>query len=107
MKNVLAVDIGGTHFRTGLFDEQGRRLLVLEGDTDRAAGRDWMLNQLAARCRELMAQTDAPIKACGAQLRGTGGFPRQTCDLRSLLGMEGFRTGKMDGANPGHSLPAR
>ena len=46
MKNVLAVDIGGTHFRTGLFDEQGRRLLVLEGDTDRIAGRDWMLNQL-------------------------------------------------------------
>ena len=65
MNNVLAVDIGGTHFRTGLFDEQGRRLLVSEGDTDRVAGRDWMLDQLAARCRDLMAQTDAPIKACG------------------------------------------
>ena len=45
MKNVLAVDIGGTHFRTGLFDEQGRRLLVLEGD---AAG-------LAAKVSELSA----------------------------------------------------
>ena len=107
MKNVLAVDIGGTHFRTGLFDEQGRRLLVLEGDTDRVAGRDWMLSQLAARCRELMAQTDAPVKACGLSFGGPVDFPRQTRDLRSLLGMEGFRTGKMDGANPGHPLPAR
>ena len=74
LKNVLAVDIGGTHFRTGLFDEQGRRLLVLEGDTDRAAGRDWMLNQLAARCRELMAQTDAPVKACGLSFGGPVDF---------------------------------
>jgi predicted NBD/HSP70 family sugar kinase len=49
VNNVLAVDIGGTHFRTGLFDEQGRRLLVLEGDTDRAAGREWMLHQISTR----------------------------------------------------------
>ena len=94
MKNVLAVDIGGTHFRTGLFDEQGRRLLVLEGDTDRVAGRDWMLSQLAARCRELMAQTDAPVKACGLSFGGPVDFRRQSVISVHSSGWKGFELGK-------------
>ena len=94
MKNVLAVDIGGTHFRTGLFDEQGRRLLVLEGDTDRVAGRDWMLRQLASRCRELMAQTDAPIKACGLSFGGPVDFPKQSVTSVHSAGWQGFELGK-------------
>ena len=94
MKNVLAVDIGGTHFRTGLFDEQGRRLLVFEGDTDRAAGRDWMLSQLATRCRELMAQTDAPIKGCGLSFGGPVDFPAQTVTSVHSAGWQGFALGK-------------
>lgn len=94
MKNVLAVDIGGTHFRTGLFDEQGRRLLVLEGDTDRVAGRDWMLRQLASRCRDLMAQTDAPVKACGLSFGGPVDFPQQSVTSVHSSGWKGFELGK-------------
>ncbi len=94
MKNVLAVDIGGTHFRTGLFDEQGRRLLVLEGDTDRVAGRDWMLSQLAARCREVMAQTDAPVHACGLSFGGPVDFRRQRVTSVHSAGWQNFELGK-------------
>jgi len=94
VKNVLAVDIGGTHFRTGLFDEQGRRLLVLEGDTDRVAGRDWMLNQVATRCRDLMAQTDAPVKACGLSFGGPVDFPHQSVTSVHSSGWKGFELGK-------------
>ena len=94
MKNVLAVDIGGTHFRTGLFDEQGRRLLVLEGDTDRVAGRDWMLSQIAARCRDLMAQTDAPVKACGLSFGGPVNFPHESVTSVHSSGWKGFELGK-------------
>lgn len=90
MKNVLAVDIGGTHFRTGLFDEQGRRLLILEGDTDRVAGRDWMLEQLASRCRQLMAQTDAPLDACGLSFGGPVDFPNQRVTSVHASGWKGF-----------------
>ena len=94
MKNVLAVDIGGTHFRTGLFDEQGRRLLVLEGDTDRVAGRDWMLGQIATRCRDLLAQTDAPVKACGLSFGGPVDFPQQRVTSVHSSGWKGFELGK-------------
>ena len=94
MKNVLAVDIGGTHFRTGLFDEQGRRLLVLEGDTDRMAGRDWMLNQLAERGRDLIAQTDAPVTACGLSFGGPVDFRRQSVTSVHSAGWQGFELSK-------------
>ncbi len=94
MNNVLAVDIGGTHFRTGLFDEQGRRLLVMEGDTDRVAGREWMLDQIAGHCRELIAQTDAPVKACGLSFGGPVDFPRQRVTSVHSSGWQGFELGK-------------
>ncbi len=94
MNNILAIDIGGTHFRTGLFDERGRRLLVLEGDTDRAAGRDWMLSQLAARCKELMAHTDAPVKSCGVSFGGPVDFRRQSVTSVHSAGWKDFELGK-------------
>jgi glucokinase len=94
VKNVLAVDIGGTHFRTGLFDEQGRRLLVLEGDTDRVAGREWMLDQINTRCCDLMAQTDAPVKACGLSFGGPVDFPQQRVTSVHSSGWKGFELGK-------------
>jgi len=94
LKNVLAVDIGGTHFRTGLFDEQGRRLLVEEGDTDGTAGRDWMLSQLAARCRELIARTDAPVTACGLSFGGPVDFRNQSVTSVHSAGWKGFELGK-------------
>jgi len=94
VNNVLAVDIGGTHFRVGLFDEQGRRLLVLEGDTDRAAGRDWMLDQLAARCRDLLAHTDAPVKACGLSFGGPVDYVHQRVTSVHSMGWQDFELGK-------------
>jgi glucokinase len=94
VNNVLAVDIGGTHFRVGLFDEQGRRLLVLDGDTNRAAGREWMLGQLAARCRDLLANTDAPVKACGVSFGGPVDFTRQRVSSLHAPGWEGFELGR-------------
>jgi glucokinase len=94
MNNVLAVDIGGTHFRVGLFDEQGRRLLVLDGDTDRTAGRDWMLGELAKRCGDLLTNTDAPVKACGVSFGGPVGFPRQSVTSLHASGWQGFELGK-------------
>jgi glucokinase len=94
VKNVLAVDIGGTHFRTGLFDEQGRRLLVLEGDTDRVAGRDWMLTRLAERCRELLVRRDAPVEACGLSFGGPVDFASQTVTSVHSAGWQGFELGK-------------
>jgi len=94
VNNVLAVDIGGTHFRVGLFDEQGRRLLVFDGDTDRAAGREWMLGQLAAHCRELLANTDAPVKACGVSFGGPVDFSRRRVTSLHVPGWEGFELGK-------------
>jgi glucokinase len=90
LKNVLAVDIGGTHFRTGLFDEQGRRLMVLEGDTDRVAGREWMLSQLATRCRKLMAQTDPPVRSCGLSFGGPVDFQRQRVTSVHSVGWKDF-----------------
>ncbi len=77
MNNVLAVDIGGTHFRVGLFDEAGRRLLVSEGDTLHDAGRDWMLEQIKSRARDLIEKTDQPVKVCGASFGGPVDFRRQ------------------------------
>ncbi len=94
MNNVLAVDIGGTHFRTALFSEEGRRLLVLEGDTDRAAGRDWMLSQLAARCRDLIAQAEAPVKGCGLSFGGPVDFLGQRVTSVHSTGWQNFELGK-------------
>jgi glucokinase len=90
VNNVLAIDIGGTHFRTGLFDEQGRRLQVEEGDTDRAAGRDWMLEQMAERSRQLMAQADAPVTACGVSFGGPVDFRGQRVTSVHSVGWQGF-----------------
>lgn len=94
MNNVLAVDIGGTHFRVGLFDEQGRRLLVLDGDTDRNAGREWMLGELAKRCRDLLANTDAPVQSCGVSFGGPVDFPQQRVTSLHSSGWRGFELGK-------------
>ena len=49
MNNALAIDIGGTHFRVGLFDRQGRRLALSEGETLRSGGREWMLEEISRR----------------------------------------------------------
>lgn len=94
MSNVLAVDIGGTHFRIGLFDGAGCPLRIEEGDTNRAAGREWMLNQLAARCRALAATSDSPVRACGVSFGGPVDYPHQRVTSVHAPGWQGFELAK-------------
>jgi glucokinase len=91
VNNVLAIDIGGTHFRVGLFDEQGRRLTVSETDTQRAGGREWMQAQLVEQCGGILAKTDYPVKACAISFGGPVGFERQTVTSVHVSGWKDFR----------------
>ncbi len=75
--NVIGVDIGGTHFRSGLFDQEGRPRVILEGNTLRPGGREWMLKQIQDQCRTLLQKSDTPVKACGVSFGGPVDFPRQ------------------------------
>jgi glucokinase len=74
---MLAVDIGGTHFRVGLFDQEGRRLLVSEDETQTSGGREWMLAQVREHCQAFLEKTDFPVKACGVSFGGPVDFERQ------------------------------
>jgi glucokinase len=77
VNNALAIDIGGTHFRVGLFDHEGRRLVILEGDTLRSGGREWMLDRVRELSRSLLDQTDYPVGACGISFGGPVDFEHQ------------------------------
>lgn len=90
MNNVLAVDVGGTHYRVGLFDREGRRLLVSEEETERAGGRDWMLAQLRERCRALLEKTDYPVKTGGISFGGPVDFEQQRVTSVHTSGWDGF-----------------
>jgi glucokinase len=74
---VLAIDIGGTHFRVGLFDREGRRLVLSEGDTLRSGGREWMLDRIRELTRSLLEKTDYPVGACGISFGGPVDFEHQ------------------------------
>ena len=90
MNNLIAIDIGGTHFRVGLFDEQGRRLLVSEGVTDRVGGREWMLGEIGRRFRSLKESSDYPIRACGVSFGGPVDFAAQKATSLSASGWKDF-----------------
>ena len=90
MNNVIAVDIGGTYFRVGLFDEQGRRLLVNENATLRSGGRDWMLQQVREHSRSLMEKSDYPVTACGMSFGGPVDFERQRATSLHSPGWQNF-----------------
>jgi glucokinase len=94
VNNVLAVDVGGTHFRVGLFDDAGRRLEVMEGDTSRSGGRDWMLEQIRARSHALLKKADFPVTACGISFGGPVDFKRQRVRSLHVPGWEDFELGK-------------
>jgi len=74
---VLALDIGGTHFRLGLFDRQGAQLAISEGETLRSGGREWMLEQIRLRTRTLLEHADSPVGACGISFGGPVDFQHQ------------------------------
>jgi glucokinase len=90
VNNVIAVDIGGTRFRVGLFDEEGRRLLVSENETSRSGGRDWMLEQLREHGGKLRQRSDFPLKACGVSFGGPVDFVRQLVTSIHSPGWENF-----------------
>ncbi len=90
MGNVLAIDIGGTHFRVGLFNSEGCRLDVSEGDTDASAGREWMLEQVRERCQAILAHALDPVKACGVSFGGPVDFVRQRVTSLHASGWKDF-----------------
>lgn len=105
MNNLLAMDIGGTHFRVGLFDDAGRRLEVLEGDTSRSGGREWMLEQVRDRSHALLEKADAAVKACGISFGGPVDFERQKVRSLHVPGWDSFELGKWAAQTLG--LPCR
>ena len=77
MSTVLAIDIGGTHFRIALFDRQGRQLVISEGETLRSGGREWMLEQIRQRTLALLGQAGLSVAACGISFGGPVDFRHQ------------------------------
>ena len=90
MNNVLAVDIGGTRFRLGLFDSEGHRLLLSEGRTDPSGGREWMLSELRKRADDLMARSDQHVQSCGISFGGPVDYRRQQVSSMHVSGWEHF-----------------
>ncbi len=90
LNNVVAVDIGGTRFRLGLFDDQGRRLLLSENETDRSGGREWMLGQIRTEYQALQEKSDQPIRGCGISFGGPVNFAGQRVTSIATPGWENF-----------------
>jgi len=94
VSHVLAIDIGGTHFRVGIFDDTGERLAFAEGNTDRSGGRDWMLQQIQEQTTTLMDRLDQPLTACGISFGGPVNFTRQTVTSIHTPGWQEFPLGE-------------
>lgn len=90
MSNVLAVDIGGTHFRLGLFDAEGHRLLLSEGRTETGGGRDWMLNEIRERAQSLTSKSDQAVPSCGISFGGPVDYMRQRVSSMHVSGWQDF-----------------
>jgi glucokinase len=99
MNNALAIDIGGTHFRAGLFDLDGRRRVISEGDTLRAGGREWMLEEIRQRTRTLLDQSDSPVAACGISFGGPVDFQHQRVTSVHAPGWKNFSFAEWVDAN--------
>jgi glucokinase len=99
VNNALAIDIGGTHFRAGLFDYAGRRRAISEGDTLRSGGREWMLEQIRELSRTLLAQADSVVGACGISFGGPVDFQHQRVTSVHSPGWKNFSFAKWVGAN--------
>jgi glucokinase len=97
--NALAMDIGGTHFRVALFDHEGRRLVISEGDTLRSGGREWMLDRIREFSRSLLDQTDYPVGACGISFGGPVDFEHQRVTSVHSPGWKNFSFAEWVGTN--------
>jgi glucokinase len=99
LKNALAIDIGGTHFRVGLFDREGRRLVLSEGDTLRSGGREWMLGRIREISGSLLDQGGHPVAACGISFGGPVDFEHQRVTSVHSPGWKNFSFADWIGAN--------
>jgi glucokinase len=97
--NVLAVDIGGTHFRLALFAREGHRLVVSEGDTLRSGGREWMLERIRERGRALLEQAGCRVGACGISFGGPVDFQHQRVTSIHSPGWKDFSFAEWVGTN--------
>ncbi len=75
--NILAVDIGGTHFRVGIFNHEGRLLEVTKSATSHQGGREWMLAQLHQHAAKLLDASPETVKACGISFGGPVDYASQ------------------------------
>jgi glucokinase len=101
MSAVLAIDIGGNRFRLGLFDREGRRLHLFEGETDRSGGRAWMLNEIRERSRSLIEETGRPVSACGISFGGPVDYKRQQASSMHVSGWRDFELARWVKGNLG------
>ncbi|MGH9430164.1 MAG: ROK family protein [Terriglobia bacterium] len=75
--NILAVDIGGTHFRVALFDQNGQLLEATQSGTSHEGGQDWMLAQLREHAGKLLGASRDTVKACGISFGGPVDYASQ------------------------------
>ncbi|MEO8026597.1 MAG: ROK family protein [Bryobacteraceae bacterium] len=85
--STLAIDIGGTKFTVGLFDEAGGAVTMIRREshaTDREGGRDWMLSRLDAIVADWVRGSS--ITRCGIGFGGPVDFERQRVALSTHVG---------------------
>ncbi|MGH9352744.1 MAG: ROK family protein [Terriglobia bacterium] len=90
MPNILAMDVGGTHFRVALFDASGKSVSVYKGETLRSGGREWMLDGLRQRAEILRRESTEPVASCGISFGGPVDFKRQRVTSVHTPGWENF-----------------
>lgn len=90
MPNILAMDVGGTHFRVALFDDSGKIISVGRGETLRSGGREWMLGELRQRAEAIRRKSSEPVAACGVSFGGPVDFKRQHVTSVHTPGWENF-----------------
>ncbi|HEX5483163.1 MAG TPA: ROK family protein [Terriglobia bacterium] len=105
LHNILAMDIGGTRFRLGLFDSEGKLLLVRQDETSHSGGRAWMLDRLQTVAEELCRESTPPVEACGISFGGPVDFKRQTVTSVHTPGWRNFALS--DWVNETLKLPCR
>lgn len=81
--NTLAVDIGGTKFSMAIFSE-GQMIRRISEPTDRAGGREWMLDRIVDLAREWQASPGFGI--CGVGFGGPVIFGEQRIALSTHVG---------------------
>ena len=74
---VLAIDIGGTQFSLALAEPDGRILRRSAGTTDRGGGAGWMIANLIAKAKPLLALGGNRVRACGIGFGGPVDFGAQ------------------------------